>query len=680
MMKKNVYNIFTVLLIIGIMIFSMTACSKKSDTDSSVSDSVDVIAEDTDVTDVISEDILQSDSDTSWVLYWYLCGSDLESEGGAATTDLLELFDVQLQLPENVKIIIETGGTNYWQNDLISPDYLERYVYDSNGLTLIEQLPLASMGSEETLSDFLKFAKENYPADKTGFIFWNHGGGSVAGAAFDENFDYDCLTLDEMYGAFSANYEMSYENPPFDLIGFDTCLMATVDVAYTFCDVGSYLVASEETEPGNGWYYTGIGNALAANPQMDALTLGQVICDTYAEGCELVGTEDYITLSVVDLALVPDLINAYNDFGKEALANACIDPGFFSEFSRIAVSTENYGGNTKEQGYTNMADLGDLARKSMEMLPETSDSLVSVLDSCVVYHVSGPYRPESTGLSCYYSYNGDIDDFNKYTYLGAGEAFKYFYAYGLTGELSDEGMQYIAEMNYDSIPQLETLTDQGWDNHSLDVDDEGSAILTLGEKAAEVLSGIYIQLYYADLENDFMVLLGSDNDLFADWETGVFKDNFRGVWGGLNGNLVYMELAFEGDGYNSYNIPILLNGENYNLSVIYDFGIGAYEIQGAKKAIDENGMADKNLRYLVEGDVITTIHYFMSISGDDTDLLPEEVDEIIVDNSLNFEEISLGDGTFIQMFEMRDMQGNSVYSDTIVFEILDGTITTSVGY
>jgi hypothetical protein len=314
------------------------------------------------------------------------------------------------------------------------------------------------------------------------------------------------------------------------------------------------------------------------------------------------------------------------------------------------------------------------------MLPETAGGLLAVLDSCVVYHVSGAYRPESTGLSCYYSYNGDIEDFNKYTYLGAGEAFKYFYAYGLTGELSDDGMAYIATMSYDSIPELETLLDQGWDNHLIDVNDDGVAILTLGEKAAEILSGVYIQLYYVDLDLEIMFLLGSDNDLIGDWDTGVFMDNFRGVWGGLNGNIVYMELAVEGDGYNVYNVPILLNDEEYNLNVIYDFGLETYEILGAKKAIDENGMADKNIRYLVEGDVITTIHYYMLLTDDNSDLLPIEMDQIIVDSNLDFSEIDLGNGMFIQMFEMRDMQGNSAYSDTIVFDILDGSITTSSGY
>lgn len=612
-----------------------------------------------------------------WVVYWYLCGSDLESGGGSATTDISELLEAKL--PENVKIIIQTGGASEWQNNMFSADKLGRYVYDSNGLKLIEEVPQASMGDAQTLSDFLAFAKTNYPAKKTGFVFWNHGGGSVSGAASDENFGGDALTLDEMYNAFGANYELSIENPPFEMIGFDTCLMATVDVAFTFSDIGKYLVASQETEPANGWQYTAWAGALGQNPQMEGLELGTIICDTYLEGCEAVDTADNITLSVTNLAKLPELLTAYENFGKEALANACTDPAFISEFGRIANTTENYGGNTKEQGFTNMADLGHLARKSLETLSETSGNVLDSLDSCVEYKVQGPYREESTGLSCYYSFNGDVDDFNGYAAVGAGEAFKYYYNYSLTGELSDEGMAYISEMNYDTLPELETLATQGWDNIMLDVDDEGSAILNLGEKAAEVLSGVYINLYYVDAEQDMMLLLGVDNDLVGDWETGVFKDNFRGVWGAINGNIVYMELSQEGEDYNMYTIPILLNGEEYNLDVVYDFTTETYEILGAKQSINEYGMADKNLRYLVEGDVITTIHYMSSISDENADFTAVEVDTITVDENIAFTETELGDGAFIQLFEMRDPQGNAVYSDVVQFDIANGEITTTVG-
>ena len=296
--------------------------------------------------------------DGSWAIYWYLCGSDLESEGGFATDDLNELLEAEL--PENVTVVIETGGAAEWWNETVDASVLQRYVYNSDGLTLVDEQPSASMGDSGTLADFLRFAKENYPADKTAVVFWNHGGGSVSGASFDEMYDYDSLTLDEMYTAFTEVWEPSLEagQQPLELVGFDTCLMATVDVAYTFCDLSRYLVASEETEPANGWYYSKWVGALAEDPSMDGAALGRVICDAYYEGCREAGTEDDVTLSVTDLSRLEGLMNAYERFGTEALTAACNDPAFFTRFARVAAQSENYGGNTREQGYTNLVDLG----------------------------------------------------------------------------------------------------------------------------------------------------------------------------------------------------------------------------------------------------------------------------------------------------------------------------------
>ena len=194
----------------------------------------------------------ETDEVHSWAVYWYLCGSDLESGGGFASADLQELMEVTL--PDHVKVVIETGGASQWNNDFVDADKLQRFVYSGNELELVDEQPSANMGETQTLADFLAFAEENYPAEKTAVVFWNHGGGSVTGAAFDELYGGDSLNLSELKEAFGSVWNLSEEKPPVELIGFDTCLMATVDVAAAFSDIGRYLVASEETEPANGWF------------------------------------------------------------------------------------------------------------------------------------------------------------------------------------------------------------------------------------------------------------------------------------------------------------------------------------------------------------------------------------------------------------------------------------------
>lgn len=658
------------LLLTGAMTLSLTACADEEVEDVSTDLTTDAGTAADNTTD--NGDIALEDG--SWAVYWYLCGSDLESNGGFATNDLSELMEVEL--PENVNVVIETGGSAVWQNDLMDADKLQRWLYNSEGLQLVDEQPSASMGEAQTLADFLSFAKENYPAEKTAVVFWNHGGGSVTGAAFDEIYGYDSLTLDEMYQAFSSVWNPSMEKQPLELIGFDTCLMATVDVAYTFADLAHYLVASEETEPANGWYYSQWVGTLAQNPSMNGEELGKVICDAYYAGCEEVGTQDNTTLSLTDLTKVQTLLDAYDTFGAEALAAACTDPGFFSQFGRVAAQSENYGGNTKEQGYTNMVDLGHMARQSVGMLGSAQEVL-DALDDCVLYQVGGQYRTEATGLSCYYSYNGDVEDFNSYAGLGAGVAFKYFYSYELTGELDDSGMAYIADMDFEELPEVKNLLSTDWDGAPLDLDEDGVSFLTLGPEANDILAGIGFSLYYVDEESDMMLLLGTDNDMNADWDNGVFSDNFRGVWGSIDGNIVYMELSYESEDYNLYAIPVLLNGEEYNLQVVYDFSTDEWNVLGARQGIDNSGMADKELRLLQEGDEITTIWYMSTASGDD-EFEPYTAATVTVTADTAFGEIELPDGSYSMVYEMRDAMDNYAYSEPVTFDCADGEIYTTI--
>ena len=658
------------LLLTGAMTLSLTACADEEVEDVSTDLTTDAGTAADNTTD--NGDIALEDG--SWAVYWYLCGSDLESNGGFATNDLSELLEVEL--PENVNVVIETGGSAVWQNDLMDADKLQRWLYNSEGLQLVDEQPSASMGEAHTLADFLSFAKENYPAEKTAVVFWNHGGGSVTGAAFDEIYGYDSLTLDEMYQAFSSVWNPSMEKQPLELIGFDTCLMATVDVAYTFADLAHYLVASEETEPANGWYYSQWVGTLAQNPSMNGEELGKVICDAYYAGCEEVGTQDNTTLSLTDLTKVQTLLDAYDTFGAEALAAACTDPGFFSQFGRVAAQSENYGGNTKEQGYTNMVDLGHMARQSVGMLGSAQEVL-DALDDCVLYQVGGQYRTEATGLSCYYSYNGDVEDFNSYAGLGAGVAFIYFYSYELTGELDDSGMAYIADMDFEELPEVKNLLSTDWDGAPLDLDEDGISFLTLGPEANDILAGIGFSLYYVDEESDMMLLLGTDNDMNADWDNGVFSDNFRGVWGSIDGNIVYMELSYESEDYNLYAIPVLLNGEEYNLQVVYDFSTDEWNVLGARQGIDNSGMADKELRLLQEGDEITTIWYMSTASGDD-EFEPYTAATVTVTADTAFGEIELPDGSYSMVYEMRDAMDNYAYSEPVTFDCADGEIYTTI--
>ena len=80
------------------------------------------------------------DSDgESWVFYWYICGSDLESEYGCASLDFEELTNVVL--PENISVVFEAGGASTWYNDF-DPDVLTRGIYNCEGIQMLKNFPL----------------------------------------------------------------------------------------------------------------------------------------------------------------------------------------------------------------------------------------------------------------------------------------------------------------------------------------------------------------------------------------------------------------------------------------------------------------------------------------------------------------------------------------------------------
>lgn len=624
----------------------------------------------------VPDDSKAASFDETWAVYWYVCGSDLESEHGAATDDLAEMMEVTL--PDHVKVIIQTGGASEWQNNTMDASKIQRWLYDSEGMYLIDEQPIANMGDPQTLTDFLAYATDNYPADRTAVILWDHGGGSVNGVCADELYEFDALELPELYTAFRDVWQPDESDPALELIGFDACLMATVDVADTFREFAHYMVASEETEPGNGWLYSGWLSALAEDPSMEGDELGKAICDAYYEGCVEEETADLATLSLTDLSKINSLLDAYDLWGQEAFTNTMEDPSFLTQFGRAASESENYGGNTREQGFYNLVDLGHLAAKTASFLPSTR-SVLDALQECVLYKVNGDYRSESTGLSCYYSYNGDTDDYDSFAALGTSPAFRYLYSFALTGELGEGSEQYLDKLNIREVPEITTIYDTDWSDMPLTLDEKsGSAILNLGPDAESILSGLDFLLFRVDEENDEMLLLGTDNDISADWENGIFYDNFRGVWGSIDGHLTYMELSFEGEDYNLYSVPILLNGESYNLQVSYDFNAMEWSIIGAAPELDESGMASKELRILEPGDEITTLWWSSSYSDEEDDFVPYEVDTFPVTETTSFGETELPDGSYVMIFEMWDAVGNCVYSDQATFDCEDGEIYTTV--
>jgi hypothetical protein len=179
-----------------------------------------------------------------WTVMLYLCGTDLESLGGMATTNLSM---VSRTVPDSqVNFVFQTGGTKEWkakdEEGLkldVSSEKLQRWSYGAEGFKLEKELENASMAKYSTLSDFIRWGAENFPAEKNILIMWDHGGGSASGLIVDELHDNAIMSLEGLERALKAG------GVHFDIFMTDTCLMANLETAQAIKPYADYLLASE---------------------------------------------------------------------------------------------------------------------------------------------------------------------------------------------------------------------------------------------------------------------------------------------------------------------------------------------------------------------------------------------------------------------------------------------------
>ena len=246
-------------------------------------------------------------TDTATVLV-YMNGSDLESEGSAATEDLCEMLAANIG--PQVNVLVETAGTKSWSKRLgIASDRTQRYKVESGQLVLVDDsLGQLDCTAPDTLADFITWGAAHYPANRYILIFWDHGAGPVYGFGYDEHqAEESVLTIDEMQAAIRQS------GVYFDIIGMDCCIMSSLELCcamYNSCD---YMVLSEDFESGYGWSYTGWLNALSTNTSISSEELGKIIVDDMIADNEK-NDEGSSTLALIDESYMKVLYTAWVDF------------------------------------------------------------------------------------------------------------------------------------------------------------------------------------------------------------------------------------------------------------------------------------------------------------------------------------------------------------------------------
>ena len=356
-----------------------------------------------------------------WTVALYICGSNLESGSGSATSDIIEML--QADLPDNAAVIVMTGGASAWdphdeaaqavedgliaQGAYLKPDaeHTQLYRVDDDKMTLLYTYQdYLNMGDAATAAEFMEFVLAYAPAEHMMFSFWDHGGGPIFGAEQDEVADNDIMPLKDISSVLSAG--AAARGRKIDVVGFDCCLMSSIEIANQLAPSADYLLDSEETEPGTGWNYRFL-SVLSEKKNATAQDLGRRCIDLYPMEDTWEDTVS-LTLALVDLSKLPAAVQAVEAMGKELVA-ALDDPETYALVARIAADTPSM-----MAGSYGLSDLYLLAHALEDVLP-SAKSVVRALgtppsgligaaagNGAVVYRGVSPNYGNNLGMSIYY--------------------------------------------------------------------------------------------------------------------------------------------------------------------------------------------------------------------------------------------------------------------------------------
>jgi hypothetical protein len=312
------------------------------------------------------------------VLVWMAGDNDLET---AADRDIAEMKTVGSTA--DIEVVV--------QLDRLSDDKTRRYHLRAGTTAdqdVVQTLGETNAGDPAVAADFFSWGIANYPAEHVLAVLWNHGSGidetdiyrsaksigltvdrrtrssrrsippsharrlassrfrrSLFSTTIDQALLHRAIAIDDTNRDFLDNVElkkvlttvMSESGRTLDIVGFDACLMSMVEVAYQIRPTADFVVASEESEPTDGWPYDTILADLAAKPGMTPADLGKTIVKRYVASYK---TRD-VTLALLDLGRGPALAKAVKDLAAQ-LEAAIASPAEYAAVTKAAKAAQKY--------------------------------------------------------------------------------------------------------------------------------------------------------------------------------------------------------------------------------------------------------------------------------------------------------------------------------------------------
>ena len=378
---------------------------------------------------ITSEEGISPADPKEYTLLIYMVGSDLESRGGKGSRDMKEIEEAGIDY-SRTNVVIYTGGTRKWTADIPCDTNCVVDMSREAGQRVTARTPAnADMGAPETLTAFLNYADEYYPAEHTSLIFWDHGGGPLDGYGVDELFNADSLLSGEMDRALAAS---AFSKKKLDFVGFDACLMGSLETMRIFSQYADYYIGSEEYEPGDGWDYTCLS---VLNETRDPKAVAEAVVEAYSRYYENLrtGTSDPdVTLSAADLSKAEAVARDLEALAKSL--SAALGRGSYPRLQQLRKDVKSFGLVRDAGGGTSrsfdLVDLAHFAEAVKEVDAAAAEKLLADLGEMVFVNASN--IEHCSGVTVFYPF------LNKNQYRAGAEIYEEASASGAYTALLDE--------------------------------------------------------------------------------------------------------------------------------------------------------------------------------------------------------------------------------------------------
>ena len=598
---------------------------------------------------------------------------------GAASLDIAEMTSGTWS--DQITLVLQTGGATRWSNAVINPNKTQRFTYHSGEFREIDSMSLQDSCDPDTLADFLTFCKKEYPADHTIVLLWDHGGGAFGYGS--DSITASHMTITDLENAFNKAFKANSENPPIELLGFDACLMSSLEVIHRFDGIAKYMAVSEETEPGDGWNYGEWLRPLSEDLSLNGAQVGRYIADSFqdyymTENVNVGGLfgSQTTTFSVIDVAKTEEVYDAYCALVKKQLEDAIDNISTLSAIGRAAASSPRFAGDAYD--IFNTIDLGVYMDNLIDLYPEESTQVKQLLQDAVLYHRESGYLSDSYGISVYFPV--EIDDNNGMFYFlkyldepCRDESTKALYYYKIAGCLNDDLQQYATDEGMGEAKALDTSLFKAYQYLDPTIEADSYKI-TIDSELESLMQDAYMEVAFLDQENQRLRYYGTDELVNHDGN-GSLCSEFDGLWPALDGEFLNIEIVSRSSSGVSLRSKVLHNGSAAWLMFSYDYDTETYTINGVYDITDQDAenILSRSTSDLKPGDTIVPIY---KIQDTATNTSAEENGKSIkFSDHSDIKNQALDSGTYLTSIIITDPRGDEYYSAVVDCTVSSGKVT-----